>query len=125
MIRGTSAAGSIGVIVLLLVAAVGLGQQPVASDDGPQLPPQAFVYAGEQALLTCNGLFVSGRTLEQLYAAELRLDLMPLASPDAVRIDLERKTVAVNESGKGTGPTMRAAYREGLGCVVMGPGQTF
>jgi CubicO group peptidase (beta-lactamase class C family) len=126
MIRGILPAGSLGVIVLLLFAAVGQGQQqPVASDNSEPFSPREFVYAGMQALLTCNGLFVSGRTLEQLYAAELRLDLMPLAPPNEVHIDRDRRTVGVNEDGKGPGPAMRAAYREGLGCVVMGPEQTF
>src|SRR5688572_27112960 len=105
MIRGISPAGSLGVIVLLLFAAVGQGQQqPVSSGNTQKFPPQEFVYAGMQALLTCNGLFVSGRTLEQLYAAELKLDLIPLASPDDVLIDRERRTVGVNENGKGPGP---------------------
>jgi CubicO group peptidase (beta-lactamase class C family) len=127
MVRTFSPAGSLGVIVLLLFAAVGQGQQqqPVASGNTRQFAPQQFVYAGMQALLTCNGLFVSGRTLAQLYAAELKLDLIPLASADEVQIDRERRTVGVNENGKGPGPTMRAAYREGLGCVVLGPEQTF
>lgn len=125
MIRGISPTVLLAVIVLFLSRAIGQEQQTATSSNTPQFPAHAFVDAGMQALLTCNGLFVSDRTLEQLYEAELKFDLMQLAPPDAVDIDRERKTVAVNENGKGTGPTMRAAYREGLGCVVMGPEQTF
>src|SRR5262249_55978925 len=55
----------------------------------------------------------------------LKFDLMPVAAPEEIKIDRQRKTVAVGEGGKGPGPAMRAAYREGLGCVVMGPDQTF
>jgi hypothetical protein len=32
---------------------------------------QAIVERGTQALVTCNGLFVSNRTLEQIYDQEL------------------------------------------------------
>ena len=35
---------------------------------------QAIVDRGTQALVTCNGLFVSNRTLEQIYEQELKLD---------------------------------------------------
>jgi CubicO group peptidase (beta-lactamase class C family) len=38
-------------------------------------------------------------------------------------IDRDRKAVAVG--GPTTGPTIRAAFREGIGCVVMAPDQTF
>jgi CubicO group peptidase (beta-lactamase class C family) len=74
-----------------------------------------------QALLTCNGVFVSNRTLDQLYEAELKLDRIPLAPPAQVMVDEKLRAVAVN----GSGIVMRAAYRDGLGCIVMGPGQTF
>src|SRR5688572_7495130 len=84
---------------------------------------EMFVNAGMQALLTCNGLFVSNRTLEQLHQAELKMDRMPLAPTHEVTIDRERKAVAIGEQG--VGPVMRAAYRDGLGCVLMGPEQTF
>jgi CubicO group peptidase (beta-lactamase class C family) len=84
-------------------------------------PIERVIYSGMQALLTCNGLFVSNRTLDQLNQAELKMDLMPLVPPEQVTIDRERKTVAI----PGPGAVMRAAYREGLGCVVMGPAQTF
>jgi CubicO group peptidase (beta-lactamase class C family) len=84
-------------------------------------PVQTVIYTGMQALLTCNGIFVSNRTLDQLYEAELKMDLMPLAPTEKVTIDRERKAVSI----PGNGAVMRAAYREGLGCVVMGPEQTF
>lgn len=80
---------------------------------------------GVQAVLMCNGLFTSERTLEQVYDQELAYLENPVGSPrggDYV-VDRRRKAVAVGEPG-GT-PVMRAAYREGLGCVVMSPDQTF
>src|SRR6185369_7226838 len=85
---------------------------------------EAVINGGMQALLTCNGLFVSNRTMDQLYSAELKMNQMPLAPPEEIRIDRERKTVAVGD-GNSAVPAMRAVYREGLGCVVLGPEQTF
>jgi CubicO group peptidase (beta-lactamase class C family) len=84
-----------------------------------------LINAGRQALFICNGLFVSNRTLDQIYGAELKLDLMPLAPSHEIEIDREHKTVAVGDRGNGTAVVMRAAHREGLGCIVMGPEQTF
>jgi CubicO group peptidase (beta-lactamase class C family) len=83
----------------------------------------ALVAAGMQASFTCYGLFVSNRTMDQLYAAELKMDSMPLVPPEQVKIDRVRKTVMVGESGRSSAPVMRAAYREGLGCVLLGPDQ--
>src|SRR4029434_11297595 len=83
----------------------------------------ALVAAGMQASFTCYGLFVSNRTMDQLYAAELKMDQMPLAPPDQIKIDQERKTVSVGVISDA--PVMRAVYREGLGCVLLGPEQTF
>ena len=88
-------------------------------------PTTAIVDRGIQALMLCNGLFVSNRTIEQIYDAELRLNQMPLAPPADLKIDNEQKTVAVGVGGSDAVPTMRAAYREGLGCIVMSPDQTF
>lgn len=85
----------------------------------------ALIAAGMQASFTCYGLFVSNRTLDQLYAAELKMDSMPLVPPEQVRIDRERKTVAVGEAGKSAAPVMRAAFREGLGCVLLAPDQNW
>src|SRR5215813_3506540 len=112
-----------GIILVLFAAAVN-GQQTSTRYDYHE-STQALINSGMQALFICNGLFVSNRTLDQIYSAELKFDLMPLVPPDQVKIDREHKTVAVGESGRGLAPTMRAAYRQGLGCVVMGPEQTF
>jgi len=80
---------------------------------------------GAQALITCNGLFTSNRTLEQVFDQELAIIDEPVGSPrggDYV-VDTEGRTVAVG--GGGSGPVMRAAFREGIGCVVMSPDQDF
>ncbi len=84
-----------------------------------------MIQYGQQAILMCNGLFTSGRTLEQVFAQELAYLRQPVGTPrggDYV-VDWDRKAVAIGAPG-GT-PVMRAAFREGLGCVIMAPDQTF
>src|SRR5436309_11222373 len=124
MNRPNLATGLVVVVILILFTLAVSGQQTATRYDY-NYANRAVVGAGMQALFICNGLFVSNRTMDQLYAAELKMDRMPLAPPDEIKIDREGKTVAVGESGKSPAPTMRAAHREGLGCVVMGPEQTF
>jgi CubicO group peptidase (beta-lactamase class C family) len=83
-----------------------------------------IVWRGTQALKLCNGLFVSNRTTDQIYAQEFAGMGDPLAAA-RVEIDSKRKTVAVGIGAGDPVPVMRAAYREGIGCVVMAPDQTF
>ena len=80
---------------------------------------------GQQAIFMCNGLFTSNRTLEQVFAQELAYLRHPVGTPEGgdYVVDTVRKTASVGAPG-GT-PTMRAAFREGLGCVIMAPDQTF
>ena len=93
-----------------------------------------LVWRGNQALTLCNGVFVSERTPEQVVEQELtsllygnRGGLRPYAPMplDRVAIDYAGRTVAVGIGLSEPAPVMRAAYREGLGCVVMGPEQDF
>ena len=71
---------------------------------------------GVQAVLTCNGLFTSHRTLEQVYEQELAY-LVRLggqvgsAQGGEYHVDDENKAVAVG--GADEGPAMTAAFREG------------
>jgi CubicO group peptidase (beta-lactamase class C family) len=113
----------LGVVVLVL-SAIGIDAQQTATRYDYHGSNEALISAGMQALFICNGLFVSDRTMEQLYGAELRMVRRPLAPPNQITIDRERKTVAIGDGG-GAAPVMRAAHREGLGCVLMGPEQTF
>ena len=80
---------------------------------------------GVQAVLMCNGLFTSNRTLEQVLDQELAYPGHPVGTSQggAHQVDWERKAVAVGTPGRT--PTMRAAFREGLGCVILAPDQTF
>lgn len=84
-----------------------------------------LIQHGVQAVLMCNGLFTSNRTLEQVFDQELAYLRQPVGTArggDYV-VDRERKAVAIGTPG-GT-PVMRAAFRKGLGCVIMAPDQTF
>ncbi len=80
---------------------------------------------GVQAVLMCNGLFTSNRSLDQVFDQELAYLPQPVGTARGgdYFIDWERKAVAVGTPG-GT-PVMRAAFREGIGCVVLAPDQTF
>jgi CubicO group peptidase (beta-lactamase class C family) len=87
-----------------------------------------MIRRGQQAILMCNGLFTGNRTLEQVFAQELAFLAEPIGTPaggDYV-VDRERKAVAIGSiDGGGYVPTMRAAFREGIGCVILAPDQTF
>ena len=84
-----------------------------------------MIQRGQQAIFMCNGLFTSNRTLEQIFAQELKF----------LPADRHRRAAATTSStarGRrsrsarpGGAPVMRAAFREGLGCVILAPDQTF
>ncbi len=84
-----------------------------------------IIRRGQQAIFMCNGLFTSNRTLEQVFTQELAFLQTPIGAPDGgdYVVDRARKTVAIGSPDQV--PTMRAAFREGLGCVIMAPDQTF
>ena len=84
-----------------------------------------IVWRGTQALKLCNGLFVSNRTIDQIHAQELGGLGTPIARA-RVDVDTARKTVAIGVGGTDDPvPAMRSALREGIGCVVLSPDQTF
>jgi len=78
---------------------------------------------GVQAVLTCNGLFTSHRTIEQVFAQELAYlkDPVGTAAGGAYIVDPGRKAVTVGDGDAGT--PVSAVFREGIGCVVLEPGQ--
>ncbi len=88
-------------------------------------PNRKMISHGVQAILTCNGLFTSNRTLEQVYEQELKYLKNPLGTSKGgpYEIDWERKAVAIGSEEEG--PIMRAAFREGIGCIIMAPDQDF
>lgn len=114
---------------LLALTALLLTAIPLAAQQDEQYdywrPQRDMVRFGQQAILMCNGLFTGERSLEQVFDQELAFLPQPVGTPrggDYV-VDWEREAVAIGASG-GT-PIMRAAYREGIGCVILAPDQTF
>src|ERR1051326_8345092 len=111
--RAISVVCLFGVVVLVLSVIAIDGQQTATRYDYLR-SNEALINAGMQSLFICNGLFVSNRTMEQLYGAELKMGAMPLAPPNQILIDRERKTVAICD-GSGAAPVMRTAQREEIG----------
>ena len=107
----------------LLLPAYASAQQEESYDYGRF--NRDIIRHGQQAILMCNGLFTSNRTLEQVFDQELAYLRQPVGTPrggDYV-VDRERRAVTIGAPG-GT-PPMRAAFRDGIGCVIMAPDQTF
>jgi len=82
-----------------------------------------MIQRGQQAILMCNGLFTSNRTLEQVFDQELAFLRNPIGTAEGgdYVVDWDRRAVAIGAPGYI--PTMRAVSREGLGCVIMAPDQ--
>ena len=83
------------------------------------------IHNGVQAILMCNGLFTSGRTLEQVFTQELAYLPDPVGTVDGGEYLINRELKAVAIGGVESGPVIHAAFREGIGCVVMAPNQGF
>ena len=111
------------VVFVLLLPATACSQQEEAYDYFRF--NRDMIQHGVQAVLMCNGLFTSNRTIEQVFEQELAFLRQPVGTAQGgdYVVDWERKAVAIGAPG-GI-PVMRAAFREGLGCVVLAPDQTF
>lgn len=107
----------------LLLPAPGTSQQEESYDYWSF--NREVVQRGVQAILMCNGLFTSHRTLEQVFDQELAFVSRPIGTARGgdYEVDRARRAVAVG-AADGT-PVMRAAFREGIGCVILAPDQTF
>ena len=83
-----------------------------------------MISAGVQAILTCNGLFTSERSIEEVYDKELKYLSQPIGNAKGgdYKIHWDKKAVEIGVAG-GT-PVMRAAFREGIGCVMLAPDQS-
>lgn len=76
---------------------------------------------GVQAVLACNGLFTSNRNLEQVRRQELAylVRFKEETRPGEMTVHREARAVSVESPGQ---PRLTAAFRTGIGCVVMAPG---
>jgi CubicO group peptidase (beta-lactamase class C family) len=106
----------------LTLAAAMLPQAASTADYDYFSANRALIRNGVQAVLTCNGLFTSQRTLEQVFRQELAYLKPPLGNAEGgpYRVHIEARAVTVG--GGEYGPAITAAFREGLACVVMPPG---
>jgi len=86
---------------------------------------RTMIRNGVQAVLMCNGLFTSGRTLGQVFKQELAYLPDPVGNVDGGEYLINHELKAVAIGGPESGPVMRAAFREGIGCVIMAPDQDF
>ncbi|MBT8402281.1 MAG: beta-lactamase family protein [Gemmatimonadetes bacterium] len=88
---------------------------------------RGMIQHGVQAILQCNGLFTSNRTLEQVFDQELAYLRDPVGTAEGgdYEVDWDRKAVAIGAGRPGEPPTMRAAFRDGIGCVILPPDQDF
>jgi CubicO group peptidase (beta-lactamase class C family) len=91
---------------------------------------RTMIRNGVQAVLMCNGLFTSDRSLERIFEQELAYLAPPrFEGPVGTALGgeyvVDRDSRAVAVGGPETGTVIRAAFREGIGCVVMAPDQTF
>jgi len=84
-----------------------------------------IIRRGQQAILMCNGLFTSQRSLEQVFEHELAFLREPIGTPSGGEyvVDWDLRAVAIG--AEGYVPAMRAAFREGIGCIILAPDQTF
>ena len=86
---------------------------------------RAMINNGVQSMLMCNGLFTSKRSLQQVIDQELAYLTGRLGNPDKENFVIDKKLKTVAVGGVGAEPIIRTAFREGIGCVVLGPQQTF
>ena len=118
---------NIAVIAFMLLVGSSVSAQQLKQSESYDYwgPQRAMVRYGQQAIFMCNGLFTSNRTLEQVFKQELAFLPNPVGTPGGgdYHVDHGRRAVTVGAPGKAT-PQMRAAFREGIGCVILAPDQT-
>lgn len=113
--------------LLLSFLSLGLASPVLAQqqDDYDYWAPQrAMIARGQQAVFMCNGLFSGNRTLEQVYEQELAFLRNPIGTASGGDYEVHWDLQAVEVGSAGVIPTMRAVFREGIGCVVLPPDQT-
>ena len=105
-------------IILLAIFTV----SPLLADDYFSANRE-MIKRGVQAVLTCNGLFTSNRSLEQVFEQELAYMGPHLGDAGGGDYRIHGALKAVEVGTRDNPPVMRAAFREGIGCVVLAPDQ--
>lgn len=83
-----------------------------------------MIRRGQQAVFMCNGLFTSRRSLDEVFARELAFLPEPIGTPEGGDYRVDHELQAVEIGRPGPVPTMRAVFREGIGCIILPPDQT-
>ncbi len=111
------------ILILMVSLFPTFAAEPKANYDYYQANRQ-LIRNGVQAVLTCNGLFTSNRSLQQVFAQELAYlpQAVGTVAGGDYQVDRERHYVSVG--GGSNGPEVRAVFRQGIGCVVMAPDQS-
>lgn len=114
---------SLLLLLVLLCPITALAQQDETFDYWQY--DKALIWRGVQTFMMCNGLFTSDRSIEQIFEQELAYvrGRPGTVEGDDYSIDQEKRAVVVGLNDDL--PAMRAAYREGLGCIILPPDQTF
>jgi len=107
---------------MLLIPILAVAQQEETYDYWQH--QRDMVRRGQQAIFMCNGLFTSNRSLEQIFEQELAFFREPIGTSEGgdYEVNWDRRAVAIGAPG--AVPVMRAAFREGIGCVILPPDQS-
>ena len=115
-----------GLAVLLLFSSLPTGSSAQQQEDYDYWRfNRDMIQHGVQAILQCNGLFTSERNLEQVFADELKYLRQPVGTARGGDYEVDTARRAVTIGAAGGIPPMRAAFREGIGCVILAPDQTY
>ena len=108
--------------IMLLIPILAVAQQEETYDYWQH--QRDMVRRGQQAIFMCNGLFTSNRSLEQIFEQELAFFREPIGTSEGgdYEVNWDRRAVAIGAPG--AVPVMRAAFREGIGCVILPPDQS-
>ena len=108
--------------IMLLIPILAVAQQEETYDYWQH--QRDMVRRGQQAIFMCNGLFTSNRSLEQVFEQELAFFREPIGTSEGGDYEIywDRRAVAIGAPG--AVPVMRAAFREGIGCVILPPDQS-
>ncbi|MDP7340179.1 MAG: hypothetical protein QF786_12745, partial [Vicinamibacterales bacterium] len=111
------------IALALLVPVSAVAQQEESYDYWK--PQRNMIRRGQQAVFMCNGLFTGNRSIENVFAQELAFLPEPIGTPSGGDYVINETRQAVAIGAAGATPVMRAAFREGIGCVILAPDQTF
>jgi len=105
--------------VSLLLPAIALAEFDYDTAD------RQMIRNGVQAVLTCNGLYTSNRSMDLVRREELEyLRVERFGGTVDENVAVHAQAQAVTVGGGDDGVAVTAAFRDGIGCVVMAPDQT-